>query len=128
MSTNFQDVKSFMEAMEQIVLTKPTVPDCKTLQLRYNLIEEEVKETLDAISALQWISNHECVAFIENNQVVFKEELIQEEVFNNFIEDCFTQFLELSDYSKSFNPSESEQFNFSQFMDIIISFLDIISF
>ena len=42
--SNFTDVKTFMETFGQIVKTKPQIPDEKTMQLRYDLIKEELKE------------------------------------------------------------------------------------
>ena len=42
--SNFTDVKVFMETFGQIVRTKPQFPDEKTAQLRYELINEELKE------------------------------------------------------------------------------------
>ena len=42
--SNFTDVKIFMETFGQIVRTKPQFPDEKTMQLRYDLIKEELKE------------------------------------------------------------------------------------
>ena len=42
--SNFEDVKTFMETFGQMVRTIPQFPDEKTMQLRYDLIEEELKE------------------------------------------------------------------------------------
>ena len=42
--SNFEDVKTFMETFGQIVRTKPQFPDEKTMQLRYDLIKEELNE------------------------------------------------------------------------------------
>ena len=42
--SNFTDVKTFMETFGQIVRTKPQFPDDKTMQLRYDLIKEELDE------------------------------------------------------------------------------------
>ena len=42
--SNFEDVKKFMETFGQMVRTKPQFPDEKTIQLRYDLINEELKE------------------------------------------------------------------------------------
>jgi len=39
-----KDVKAFMETFGQMVRTKPQFPNEKTMQLRYDLIEEELKE------------------------------------------------------------------------------------
>ena len=42
--SNFEDVKTFMETFGQMVRTKPHFPDEKTMQLRYDLIKEELNE------------------------------------------------------------------------------------
>ena len=42
--SNFDDVKTFMEAFGQMVRTKPQFPDDKTMQLRFDLIKEELNE------------------------------------------------------------------------------------
>ena len=42
--SNFTDVKAFMETFGQMIRTKPQFPDEKTMQLRYDLIKEELKE------------------------------------------------------------------------------------
>ena len=39
--SNFEDVKTFMEAFGQIVRTKPQFPNDKTMLLRFDLIKEE---------------------------------------------------------------------------------------
>jgi len=47
--SNFEDVKIFMKNFGQMVRTKPQFPDKKTMQLRYDLIKEELKELEQAI-------------------------------------------------------------------------------
>ena len=47
--SNFTDVRTFMETFRQIVVTKPQFPDNKTMQLRYDLIKEELDELKQAI-------------------------------------------------------------------------------
>ena len=42
--SNFEDVKKFMSTFGQIVRTKPQFPDEKTMQLRFDLIKEELNE------------------------------------------------------------------------------------
>ena len=42
--SNFDDVKIFMKTFGQRVSITPKFPDKKTIQLRYDLIEEELKE------------------------------------------------------------------------------------
>jgi predicted HAD superfamily Cof-like phosphohydrolase len=47
--SNFKDVKVFMEKFGQMVRTKPQFPDDKTMQLRLNLIKEELNELEEAM-------------------------------------------------------------------------------
>ena len=47
--SNFEDVKTFMETFGQIVRTKPQFPEKETMQLRYDLIKEELKELEQAM-------------------------------------------------------------------------------
>ena len=47
--SNFEDVKTFMETFGQMVRTKPQIPDDKTMQLRFDLIKEELKELEQAM-------------------------------------------------------------------------------
>jgi len=47
--SNFTDVKIFMETFGQMVRTKPQFPDEKTMQLRYELIKEELNELEQAM-------------------------------------------------------------------------------
>ena len=47
--SNFDDVKIFMETFGQRVTTKPQFPDEKTMQLRYDLIKEELSELEEAM-------------------------------------------------------------------------------
>ena len=42
--SNFEDVKTFMETFGQMIRTKPQFPDEETMQLRYDLIKEELNE------------------------------------------------------------------------------------
>ena len=42
--SNFEDVKKFMNTFGQIIKTKPQFPDDKTMQLRFDLIKEELNE------------------------------------------------------------------------------------
>ena len=48
--SNFEDVKIFMKTFGQIVRTKPQFPEQKTMQLRLNLIKEELKELEEAMN------------------------------------------------------------------------------
>ncbi len=47
--SNFEDVKIFMKTFGQMVRTKPQFPDDKTMQLRYDLIKEELNELEQAM-------------------------------------------------------------------------------
>jgi len=47
--SNFEDVKTFMETFGQIVRTRPQFPDEKTMQLRLDLIKEELSELEEAM-------------------------------------------------------------------------------
>ena len=49
--SNFEDVRTFMETFGQMVRTKPQFPDEKTMQLRYDLIKEELNELELAMKA-----------------------------------------------------------------------------
>ena len=49
--SNFEDVKTFMKTFGQIVRTKPQFPDKDTMQLRYDLIKEELNELEQAMEA-----------------------------------------------------------------------------
>ena len=47
--SNFKDVKTFMEKFGQVVRTKPQFPDNQTMQLRFDLIQEELDELKEAM-------------------------------------------------------------------------------
>jgi predicted HAD superfamily Cof-like phosphohydrolase len=47
--SNFKEVKIFMEKFGQMVRTKPQFPDDKTMQLRLDLIKEELGELEEAM-------------------------------------------------------------------------------
>jgi len=49
--SNFEDVKKFMATFGQMVRTKPQFPEEKTMQLRYDLIKEELNELEQAMKA-----------------------------------------------------------------------------
>ena len=49
--SNFTDVKTFMETFGQMVRTNPQFPDEKTMQLRYDLIKEELNELEQAMKS-----------------------------------------------------------------------------
>ena len=47
--SNFKDVKTFMETFGQMVRVDPKFPDEKTMQLRFDLIQEELNELEEAM-------------------------------------------------------------------------------
>ena len=47
--SNFEDVKIFMKTFGQMVVTKSQFPDEKTMQLRFDLIKEELDELEQAM-------------------------------------------------------------------------------
>ena len=47
--SNFEDVKIFTKTFGQMVKTKPQFPDKKTMQLRFELIKEELNELEEAM-------------------------------------------------------------------------------
>ena len=47
--SNFEDVKKFMKTFGQKIITKPKFPDEKTMNLRFDLIREEVNELEQAM-------------------------------------------------------------------------------
>jgi predicted HAD superfamily Cof-like phosphohydrolase len=83
--SNFEDVKIFMETFGQIVRTKPQFPDKKTMQLRYELINEELneleiamksknlKEIADALADILYVTYGAGYAYGINLDKCFKE-------------------------------------------------------
>tara|TARA_B110001454_G_scaffold198775_1_gene203121 strand:+ start:417 stop:788 length:372 start_codon:yes stop_codon:yes gene_type:complete len=47
--SNFEDVKIFMKTFGQKVITKPEFPDKRTINLRFDLIKEELNELEQAM-------------------------------------------------------------------------------
>jgi len=47
--SNFEDVKIFMKTFGQKVIAKPEFPDNRTVDLRFDLIEEELNELKEAM-------------------------------------------------------------------------------
>ena len=47
--SNFEDVKTFMKTFGQMIRAKPQFPDDKTMQLRFDLIKEELNELEQAM-------------------------------------------------------------------------------
>ena len=83
--SNFDDVKKFMETFGQIVRTKPQFPDEKTMQLRFDLIKEELdelekamktknlKEIADALADILYVTYGAGYAYGINLDKCFKE-------------------------------------------------------
>ena len=83
--SNFEDVKKFMKTFGQIVRTKPQFPDEETMQLRYDLIKEELneleqamktkdlKEVADALTDILYVTYGAGYAYGINLDKCFKE-------------------------------------------------------
>ena len=83
--SNFENVKKFMLTFGQEVKDKPTFPDKKIEELRYNLIEEELnelkeamqqknlKEVVDALTDILYVTYGAGHAFGINLDECFKE-------------------------------------------------------
>jgi len=83
--SNFEDVKKFMNTFGQIVKTKPQFPDDKTMQLRFDLIKEELnelehamktknlKEIADALTDILYVTYGASCAYGINLDKCFKE-------------------------------------------------------
>ena len=83
--SNFEDVKKFMGTFGQIVRTKPQFPDVKTMQLRFDLIKEELnelehamktknlKEIADALTDILYVTYGAGYAYGINLDKCFKE-------------------------------------------------------
>ena len=83
--SNFEDVKTFMKTFGQMVRTKPQFPDEETMQLRYDLIKEELneleqamktknlKEIADALSDILYVTYGAGYAYGINLDKCFKE-------------------------------------------------------
>ena len=83
--SNFEDVKTFMETFGQMVRTKPQFPDKETMQLRYDLIKEELnelehamntknlKEIADALTDILYVTYGAGYAYGINLDKCFKE-------------------------------------------------------
>ena len=48
MNTNFKEVGTFMKTFGQDIKTNPEIPDAETVNLRIELIAEELEELWDA--------------------------------------------------------------------------------
>ena len=83
--SNFEDVKRFMGTFGQVIRTKPQFPDNKTMQLRFDLIKEELnelehamktknlKEIADALTDILYVTYGAGYAYGINLDKCFKE-------------------------------------------------------
>ena len=83
--SNFEDLKTFMETFGQIIRTKPQFPDNKIMQLRFDLIKEELneleyamktkdlKEIADALTDILYVTYGAGYAYGINLDKCFKE-------------------------------------------------------
>ena len=83
--SNFEDVKTFMKTFGQIIRAKPQFPDDKTMQLRFDLIKEELneleqamktkdlKEVADALTDILYVAYGAGCAYGINLDKCFKE-------------------------------------------------------
>ena len=83
--SNFEDVKTFMKTFGQIIRNKPQFPDGKTMQLRFDLIKEELneleyamktknlKEIADALTDILYVTYGAGYAYGINLDKCFKE-------------------------------------------------------
>ena len=83
--SNFEDVKTFMKTFGQDVPAKPQFPDNKTMQLRYDLIKEELdelglamntknlKEVADALTDILYVTYGAGCAYGIDLDLCFKE-------------------------------------------------------
>ena len=83
--SNFEEVRKFMETFGQRVTTKPQFPDEKTMQLRFDLIKEELdeleeamktrnlKEIADALTDILYVTYGAGFAYGINLDKCFKE-------------------------------------------------------
>ena len=83
--SNFEDVRKFMETFGQIIRTNPQFPDEKTMQLRFDLIKEELdeleeamktknlKEIADALTDILYVTYGAGYAYGINLDKCFKE-------------------------------------------------------
>ena len=83
--SNFEDVKTFMKTFGQMVRTKPQFPNEETIQLRFDLIKEELdeleqamktkdlKEVADALTDILYVTYGAGYAYGINLDKCFKE-------------------------------------------------------
>ena len=122
--SNFDDVKTFMETFGQMVRTKPQFPDEKTMQLRYDLIKEELneleqamktkdlKEVADALTDILYVTYGAGFAYGIDLDKCFKE--VQRANMSKLGEDGKPIFNESGKVMKGPNYSEP---NLKQFVE-----------
>ena len=122
--SNFEDVKTFMETFGQMVRTKPQFPDEKTIQLRYDLIKEELnelehamktknlKEVADALTDILYVTYGAGYAYGIDLDKCFKE--VQRANMSKLGENGKPIFNEKGKVMKGTNYSEP---NLKQFLD-----------
>ena len=83
--SNFEDVKKFMKTFGQKVISRPQFPDEKTMNLRFDLIKEELneleeamktknlKEVADALTDILYVTYGAGYAYGINLDECFKE-------------------------------------------------------
>jgi|TARA_B100001079_G_scaffold251771_1_gene244321 predicted HAD superfamily Cof-like phosphohydrolase len=122
--SNFEDVRIFMQIFGQIVRTKPQFPDDKTMQLRYDLIQEELfelkeamknknlKEIADSLTDILYVTYGAGYAYGINLDKCFKE--VQRANMSKLGEDGKPIFNEKGKVMKGPNYSEP---NLKQFVE-----------
>ena len=114
--SNFTDVKTFMKTFGQIIRTKAEFPDNKTMQLRYDLIKEELdelegamkikdlKEIADALTDILYVTYGAGCAYGIDLDKCFKE--VQRANMSKLGEDWKTIYNEKGKVMKGPNYSE----------------------
>jgi len=122
--SNFEDVKTFMKTFGQMIRAKPQFPDDKTMQLRFDLIKEELneleqamktkdlKEVADALTDILYVTYGAGYAYGINLDKCFKE--VQRANMSKLGEDGKPIFNEKGKVMKGPNYSEP---NLKQFVE-----------
>ncbi|MAJ23147.1 MAG: phosphoribosyl-ATP diphosphatase [Candidatus Pelagibacter sp. TMED64] len=122
--SNFESVRKFMETFGQKVRTKPEIPDEKTMQLRLDLIQEELdelkeamkqknlKEIADALTDILYVTYGAGFAYGINLDKCFKE--VQRSNMSKLGEDGKPIFNDKGKVMKGPNYSEP---NLKQFVE-----------
>ena len=122
--SNFEDVKTFMETFGQVIRTKPQFPDEKTMNLRFDLIKEELgeleqamrtkdlKEVADALTDILYVTYGAGCAYGIDLDKCFKE--VQRANMSKLDKDGKPIFNEKGKVMKGPNYSEP---NLKQFLE-----------